>query len=55
MCHLGILESRLQLNHVVMWCLEKSFIFSAVPAVPPPPMMRPAFVPHILQRPGKSE
>lgn len=26
--------------------------FLAVPAVRPPPMMRPAFVPHILQRPG---
>ncbi|KAI4877303.1 hypothetical protein NFI96_024499, partial [Prochilodus magdalenae] len=29
-----------------------TFVGPAVPAVRPPPMMRPAFVPHILQRPG---
>ncbi|XP_060756187.1 RNA-binding protein 42 isoform X1 [Neoarius graeffei] len=29
-----------------------AFVGPAVPAVRPPPMMRPAFVPHILQRPG---
>lgn len=28
------------------------YFFLAIPAVPPPPTMRPAFVPHILQRPG---
>ncbi|XP_059423096.1 RNA-binding protein 42-like isoform X2 [Carassius carassius] len=26
--------------------------FVAMPAIAPPPMMRPAFVPHVLQRPG---
>ncbi|XP_026887462.1 RNA-binding protein 42 isoform X2 [Electrophorus electricus] len=29
-----------------------AFVGPAVPAVRPPPMIRPAFVPHILQRPG---
>uniref|UniRef100_A0A8C2GWG2 RNA-binding protein 42 n=1 Tax=Cyprinus carpio TaxID=7962 RepID=A0A8C2GWG2_CYPCA len=29
-----------------------TFVGPAIPAVAPPPMMRPAFVPHVLQRPG---
>ncbi|XP_051577661.1 RNA-binding protein 42 [Myxocyprinus asiaticus] len=29
-----------------------TFVGPAIPAVPPPPMMRPAFVPHVLQRPA---
>ncbi|XP_016394158.1 RNA-binding protein 42-like isoform X1 [Sinocyclocheilus rhinocerous] len=29
-----------------------TFVGPAMPAIAPPPMMRPAFVPHVLQRPG---
>lgn len=29
-----------------------TFVCPAIPAVPPPPVLRPAFVPHVLQRPA---
>lgn len=32
--------------------LTPALSVSVPPVRPPPPMMRPAFVPHILQRPG---